>query len=383
MGYIAIADIRVDRRFERRLPEPGKKEFDGLVGDIRERGILCDLLVTMDGLLLDGHRRLRAAEAAGLDRVPVKRFDFNGNGDWEKTVNIVVNRFRKHLNPAQLALLGSTLLRVERQRAKERRRKGEQHGGRTGGKGRPKAPGHRSPRAKDGDRATQRVAEAVGVSRKTLERVEAVKKRDAERAQKLLTGELSVSSAYNQLRMAEIRRATEQEIAASPAQQYVKDLSTVTGRYRTVYMDLTLALSSLAPNGSVTAGKLQGLAIPELAHQQGCHFWIWTSWPMIREGIPHRLFGAWKLAWAGEIVWDKTVADTRQRSRPRTEVLLLAVSGSLPITCRYFEPIIRVKRELYGRLPHRFYELIEKLSPAPRIQLFVHSGREGWEWWHA
>ena len=45
-------EISVDERFATRLPDPGPVAFVGLVEDVGARGILVDLLVTQDGLLL-------------------------------------------------------------------------------------------------------------------------------------------------------------------------------------------------------------------------------------------------------------------------------------------------------------------------------------------
>jgi hypothetical protein len=52
-----------------------------------------------------------------------------------------------------------------------------------------------SPQAVERDRATERAAAAVGVSRKTFEKVEAVKRNDPELARRMLEGSLSVDAA--------------------------------------------------------------------------------------------------------------------------------------------------------------------------------------------
>gem|GEM_PF-1036548 len=47
-------------------------DLDGLVASIRSRGVLQPLIVSPDGRLLAGRRRLEAARRAGLDTVPVR-----------------------------------------------------------------------------------------------------------------------------------------------------------------------------------------------------------------------------------------------------------------------------------------------------------------------
>src|SRR3990167_4474596 len=43
-----------------------------LTASIKDRGVLQPLIVQEDGTLVDGHRRLAAAKAAGLKTVPVQ-----------------------------------------------------------------------------------------------------------------------------------------------------------------------------------------------------------------------------------------------------------------------------------------------------------------------
>ena len=217
MGKMLISDIRVDRWFEMRLPNPDIKELEALVKDIKERGILVDLLVTSDGLLLDGHRRLMAAKKAGLTRVPVKKLKLEGHASWKKAVALAVNLFRRHLNVAQRANLSSSLLRLERIKARQRQVAGGKKGGKIAGKGRGKqASGNGSPpRKKECDRSTGSAAHAVGISRKTLERVESVKKKDPELTNKMLNGEISISAAYSMIKTAENTQKSEKEIFES------------------------------------------------------------------------------------------------------------------------------------------------------------------------
>jgi len=46
MSIVPIDEIRVDASLAGRLPDPGPEAFEGLVADVRARGILVDLLVT-------------------------------------------------------------------------------------------------------------------------------------------------------------------------------------------------------------------------------------------------------------------------------------------------------------------------------------------------
>jgi N6-adenosine-specific RNA methylase IME4 len=66
-----------------------------------------------------------------------------------------------------------------------------------------------------------------------------------------------------------------------------------------------------------------------------------------------------------------------------TELLLFGVRGSL----RTLQPgrrqvnLLKSRKQHHSRKPDSFYELIERCSPAPRLELFARYPRHGWEQW--
>ncbi len=96
------------RQPRRSFPEAGIKE---LAASIQEVGILQPLVVrsTENGFeLIAGERRLRAAQEAGLDRVPVLIREANENQSME--LALVENLQREDLNPLETAAAYQTLM---------------------------------------------------------------------------------------------------------------------------------------------------------------------------------------------------------------------------------------------------------------------------------
>ncbi len=383
MGCRRIAEIRVDPDFETRLPSADGSPFSGLVDDVKRRGIVVDLLVTQDGLLLDGHRRLRAAKDVGLTEVPVKEVQVTGSEGWEQAVALAVNLHRRHLSEAERANLGSSLLRLERQRAKERQREGQRRG-RERRKSKDLVVGNRSPQppCRKPCRATEKTAEAVGVSRKTFERMERIKKADPEMAQQVLSRELSIAAAYERVRAQERRKAV--DTGRGLPEGRVPKLSAVFGTYRTVYLDPERFIEA---GSRLTAAKrvallektLKDLPLRELAHEDGCHYWIWTPWPMVRRGVLQELLRRWKLRWVSEVIWDSR-SEASRRASGELALLIVATSGNPSLLCRKMESFVREKSGS-GEKPTAFYDLIESSCLGPRIELFTRSERVGWESW--
>jgi len=383
MPQARLSEIRVDKTLEKRLPAVSEREFQGLVEDIEKRGILVDLLVTNDGLLLDGHRRFAAAKALELKQVPVKRIALNANGGWKRTVAVTVNLFRRHLNEAQRASLGSTLLRMERVKARDRQRDGQNRGRFNRGQ---VVVGGRRPQPKD--RATERAARAVGLSRQTFERVEAIKKKSPNLMARLLHGNISVSQAYKKVRVAEIKRKATREARGKLPAGRIRELKDGFGKYRCLYLDPPWEYQDTRSRGAaarhyptLSLTELKRLPVGKLCHKEGAHVWMWATWPMIREGAPHAVLKAWGLHWAGEIIWDKEALGVGHWVRGRTEVLILGLSKRPPLLSDRVDQVLRLKRGRHSAKPEEFAALIEKLSPGPRIELFARRSRPTWDRW--
>jgi ParB-like chromosome segregation protein Spo0J len=390
VALMPIREIRVDGQLSSLLPEPGAEQFRALVEDIRVRGVLVELLVTEDGLLLDGHRRLQAAKEAGLETVPVKTLAVSGEETWEKSVALAANLLRRQLTEVQRACLGSSLLRIERKQAlvrqREGQKKGREHRWQSG-----LVVDDDHPEPPEACRATQKVADAVGVSRQTLERVEAVKARDPSIVQAMLKGEISVTSAYKRVKVADLEKRARQEgkqRQAAPGR--VDEFESVFGKYRTVYLDPPWAqLESQARDaqGGTTPGagveRLAIVPVRNLCHKNGCHCWLWTPWSLIRKGMIQRLFEAWELRWVAELIWDQGSVGKGHWFHARTQVLILTVSGNLPLLRTDVAPVVSARANASRTKPEEFYGLIETVSVGPRIELFARYARSGWDRWNA
>lgn len=180
------------------FPSMGREEFDGLVEDIRERGLIDDV-ETYQGKILDGRHRYKACKRAGVE----PRFvEFEGTE--EEALRYVVSRnlHRRGLSATQRAVVGQKLLpeyerfaaeRQEATRAKPGERVGE---GRSASTSTEKA----VQSTKRAMQARDQVAEVVGgVSGRTIQKVKRVLKDDPKLEKDMLSGKLSADAAYKQV----------------------------------------------------------------------------------------------------------------------------------------------------------------------------------------
>jgi len=141
-------------------------------------------------------------------------------------------------------------------------------------------------------------------------------------------------------------------------------------RYRTMSFDEIAAL------------PIEKLALPE------SHLYLWCPNAMLLEALT--IMKTWGFTYKTNIVWFKVRKDGGPDGRGVgfyfrnvTELLLFGVKGGL----RTLKPgrtqvniIISRKRE-HSRKPEGVYDLIQRCSPGPYLELFARQRVPGWEQW--
>lgn len=119
------------------------------------------------------------------------------------------------------------------------------------------------------------------------------------------------------------------------------------------------------------------------------HLYLWVPNALLPEGL--RVLSAWGFNYKTNIVWNKVRKDGGPDGRGvgfyfrnTTEMILFGVRGK---NARTLSPgrsqvnVIRsVKRE-HSRKPDEAYELIERCSPGPFLEMFARGTRKNWTSW--
>ena len=133
--------------------------------------------------------------------------------------------------------------------------------------------------------------------------------------------------------------------------------------------------------------EIRGLALADVAGAQS-HLYLWVPNALLAEGL--EVMRAWGFTYKTNLVWYKTRKDGGPDGRGVgfyfrnvTELLLFGVRGglrTLPPGRRQVNLLPSRKRE-HSRKPEAFYDLIERCSPGPYLELFARHRREGWVQW--
>lgn len=124
------------------------------------------------------------------------------------------------------------------------------------------------------------------------------------------------------------------------------------------------------------------LSCPYWDPSDDSHLWMWVTNNYLEHGLRFmKLFG---FRYITNAVWAKTRMGLGQYLRGRHELLLFGVRGRLPALTRKKSTLIGnalLPRTVHSRKPPESYELVEAVSPGPRLEMFARNTRPGWTSW--
>jgi len=132
------------------------------------------------------------------------------------------------------------------------------------------------------------------------------------------------------------------------------------------------------PYPTMTFAQIAALPIPQLA-AVGCHVWLWTTNQTLYSAF--KLIEAWDLTYLAPIHWIKP-SGCGTWFEHRSQTLLFAYNQKCIFPLARFRPnILYANPQRHSTKPACSYELIEAISPTPRLELFARRKREGWDVW--
>lgn len=118
----------------------------------------------------------------------------------------------------------------------------------------------------------------------------------------------------------------------------------------------------------------------------GCHLYLWIPNALLQWGLD--VMKAWGFEYKTNIVWQKVRKDGEPDGRGvgfyfrnTTELLLFGVKGknrTLSPARKQVNVLKTMKRD-HSRKPDEMYDLIERCSSGPYVELFARNNRNGWD----
>lgn len=112
---------------------------------------------------------------------------------------------------------------------------------------------------------------------------------------------------------------------------------------------------------------------------QNAHLYLWTTNAFLEQA--HIVARAWGFTPRTVLTWIKPQMGMGSYFRNTTEHVVFAVRGSLPLHVKNQRTDFRAPRRRHSEKPEEFFEIVERCSPGPYLELFSRKPREGWQVW--
>jgi N6-adenosine-specific RNA methylase IME4 len=134
--------------------------------------------------------------------------------------------------------------------------------------------------------------------------------------------------------------------------------------------------------------EIKALPVADIAADKS-HLYLWVPNALLPEGL--QVLQSWGFAYKSNIVWHKIRKDGGPDGRGvgfyfrnTTELVLFGVRGkdvrTLAPGRRQVNILKTMKRE-HSRKPDEFFDIVEKCSWGPRLEMFARGSRAGWSTW--
>ena len=126
----------------------------------------------------------------------------------------------------------------------------------------------------------------------------------------------------------------------------------------------------------MTMNELYQLPVTNLT-DDSAHLYLWFTNAFSHEA--HHLMESWGFRPITIITWVKDRIGVGWYLRGQTEHILFGVRGSLLTKRNDISTVFHADRLKHSQKPDIFYEIIEKMSYEPRLELFARQKRKGWD----
>ena len=340
------------------IGDRARKDFgdiDELTESINQRGLLQPIGIDPNNNLVDGQRRLLAWQRSRFKDEPIPIY-IDVNLDLLEAGEYDANAQRKAFALSEAVALERKIKPALEARARERLLAG---------------------RAAEADkgRAADKVAKVTGKGRRTMDKARAIV--EAAESDPAKYGKLvmdmdrnGADGAYKRLmnmRQAERIRA---EPPPLPGQGPYWGIAVDPPWLADLDGSRDPASRGYYPYPTMSLEDICAIDVESIAHPEGCALWLWVPNFHLANGSHVKVLDAWGFSPSSTILtWVKTGIGMGQRLRGASEHCILAVRGDVPVNAGAERTWFEAPVTEHSEKPQRFFEIVEKVTPAPRYAM--------------
>lgn len=155
-------------------------------------------------------------------------------------------------------------------------------------------------------------------------------------------------------------------------------------KYRTILADPPWDIQQNSNRGAIrhyplmSIEAIKALPVSELV-EEDAHLWLWTTNGALEQA--YQVVRAWGFTPRSLMTWVKPHYTLGNYLRNATEQVIFATKGKAPIRFHGQATWLFAPLQDHSHKPEELYDIIERCSPAPYLELFARRPRHGWDKW--
>jgi len=110
----------------------------------------------------------------------------------------------------------------------------------------------------------------------------------------------------------------------------------------------------------------------------GCHLYLWVTDNRVPDGL--HVIQALGFRFVRQVIWCKDKIGLGQYFRSQHEPCFFGVMGRLGVRAK-FPSVIEARRRQHSEKPEEFFEIVERASHPPYLEMFARRLRPNWDVW--
>jgi N6-adenosine-specific RNA methylase IME4 len=153
------------------------------------------------------------------------------------------------------------------------------------------------------------------------------------------------------------------------------------GRARPGFSGLKKNPGAMLPYESMSLDAIADLPVNTMA-DDSAHLYLWTTNRFLRDSFA--IVDAWGFKFSCVLAWCKEPLPFSYGSpafKSTLEFALFARKGKIAPLSREERQWFQWPRAANSQKPEAFLDMVERVSPEPRVELFARRARFGWDYW--
>jgi len=367
-GTKKMKPLTVNPEYRNLVSRHSKKQYEALKKDLLKTGEAIEpIIINKNNVILDGHTRYEICSKNGLFyRTEVRMFDSELD---EKIFVMKTNLVRRQLFKAQRISLARKLLEFETQKKAKK-----QQGIRTD------LTSSSAEEKVESIHTDKTIAKMAVASLASVHRVRVVEEKGTKEEQELMfSDEGKIKTAYKKVMSAQKKEKEPIETPPLPDKKYRCLIIDPPWKTQKIERDERPEQGKYLDYPTMSLEEIEKLPIPELAYEEGCHVYLWTTHKRLPNAL--KLFESWGVKYQCLMTWVKPTGMTPFSWMYNTEHVLFGRIGTLNLEKLGIKLSFEEPSREHSRKPEIFYEIVRKVSPEPRLDMFARGPHEGFDQW--